>query len=50
MPNWLKFPLSRSLRPSLAFWFSRIARYATEPARPNLTEICDPCVNIFFVR
>ncbi len=37
----------RSFRPSLTFWFSRIARYAPSPARSNLTEICDPCINIF---
>ena len=39
--------LSRSFRSSSTFWFSHIARYAPSPARPNLTEICDPCVNIF---
>ena len=39
--------MSRSFRSSSIFWLSHIARYAPSPARPNLTEICDPCVNIF---
>ena len=43
--NNIRLAYSRSFRPSLVFWFSHIARYAPSPARLNLTEICDPCVN-----
>lgn len=42
-----KLPPTRSFQPSLAFWFSRIARYAPSPARPNLTEICVPSARDF---
>ena len=38
----MKLQVSRSCTSSLTFWLSRIARYAPEPARPNLRHICDP--------
>lgn len=48
MRQYEKIALTRSCPSSLAFLLSHIVHYAPESARPNLRNICDPGVNIFY--
>ena len=48
MRQYEKIALTRSYPSSLAFRLSRIVHYAPESARPNMRNICDPGVNIFY--